>query len=348
MKIVQINRFGGPEVLRVQDAPRPSPRPGMLLIRVTAAGLNHADVIIRGGRHVIKPVLPWVPGFEVAGTVAAIGAGVDERQFPSGARVAALTLGGGGYAEYVVARAAHSVVLPDALTIEQGAALLFQGLTAYHTLVTMGRLEHGETVAVQAAAGGVGTMLVQLARLLGAGRVIAIAGGPEKMRLASKLGADDAVDYLRENFPARVNEITGGRGADLILESVGGQTLERSFDCLATLGRVVTFGTAGGSQADLNAIVAKLRSRSQSLIGFSLRSVLDDPRARERSIACLLQFVAGGRLNIVVGRRYHLDQAAAAQEALETRRTTGKILLSVDHGDGDAGAVRAGPGVRRQ
>ena len=329
MKAIRVHEIGRPETLRLEDVPEPRPGPGKVLIRVAVAGLNYADTNIRRGRYVMQPALPYIPGFEVSGTVEALGEGVDEGRFPLGCRVAALTLGGGGYAELAVAKAAHTIPLPDGLSLEQGAAFPLQGLTAYHVLTTMGRLAPGETVVVQAAAGGVGSMALQLAKLLGAGRVIAIAGGPEKLRLALKLGADDAIDYLRENFPARVNEISEGRGADLILESVGGQTLERSFECLAVLGRVITFGNAAGVQADLNSVWTRLRSKSQALIGFHLGAALERPELREASIAALLDYLNDGRLRIAIGQRFDLAEAGLAQAALEERRSIGKVLLRV-------------------
>ncbi len=329
MRAIRIQEIGGPDVLRIARLPDPEPGPGKVLVRVAAIGLNYADTNIRRGRNVMQPALPFVPGFEIAGTIAALGPGVDSGRFPIGLRVAALTLGGGGYAELAVAKADHTIPLPDELTLQEGAAFPLQALTAYHVLLTIGRLSPGETVVVQAAAGGVGTMSIQLAKLFGSGPVIAAAGGPDKLQLARSLGADDAVDYLRENFAIRVNEVTEGRGADLILESTGGQMLERSFECLATLGRVVTFGNASGAQADLNGLWNRLRNKSQALLGFNIRSVIDRPALRDASIATVLRYLTEKRLKVVIGQCYDLTEAAAAQAALEGRRSTGKILLTV-------------------
>lgn len=329
MKAIRVHELGGPETLRLDELPIPQPGPGRLLIRVAAAGVNFADTAIRRGRFLMQPALPYVPGFEVAGTVVAHGDGTDPRRFPLGARVAALTLDGGGYAEFVVARAAHTIRLPEELSFEEGAAFPIQGLSAYHALTTMGRLRQGETVAVLAAAGGVGTLALQLARQLGAGRVIALAGGPEKQALARQLGADEAIDYLRENFPARVNEITAGRGADLILESIGGAYLERCFECLAVMGRVVTLGNTSGAQPDLNGLWTGLRNRSQALIGLHLSAVLDRPELREPSIQTLLRLLVERQLRVVIGGKFPLAEAAAAQAALENRRSIGKMLLNV-------------------
>lgn len=329
MKAIRVHELGGPETLRLDELPIPRPGPGRVLIRVAVSGLNFADTAIRRGRFVMQPALPYVPGFEVAGTVVARGAGVDPERFPLGSRVAALTLDGGGYAEFVVARAAHTIALPTTLSFEEGAAFPLQGLSAYHALTTMGRLRAGETVAVLAAAGGVGTLALQLARLLGAGRVIALVGGPEKLRLVRELGADDAIDYLRENFPARINEITEGRGADLIVESVGGTYLERCFECLAVMGRVITLGNTSGVQADLNGVWSRLRNRSQALIGLHLSAVLDRPELREPSIQTLLQLLTGRQLQVVIGGVFRLEEASAAQAMLENRRSIGKILLRV-------------------
>jgi NADPH2:quinone reductase len=172
-------------------------------------------------------------------------------------------------------------------------------------------------------------MSLQLSKLLGAGTVIAAAGGLDKLRLARKLGADEVVDYLRENLPARVNEITEGRGANLILESVGGQMLERSFECLSVLGRVVTFGNASGAPADVSSLWPRLRMKSQALLGFHLSAVLERPSLRDSSMVLLLDLLTQGKLRVVVGQSFDLRDAAAAQTALESRRSTGKVLLTV-------------------
>ena len=329
MRAIRIHEIGGPEVLQLEDVPEPRPEPGQVLIRVACAGLNYADTLIRRGRYLLQPAFPYVPGLEVSGTVAAIGSGVDAQRFPLGGRVAALTLGGGGYAELAAAKAAHTIPLPDALSLDVGAAFPMQAFSVYHALTTAGRLAPGDTVLVHAAAGGAGTLAVQLAKLLGAGRVIGTAGGLEKVRLVRELGADAAIDYLREDFPARVNEITEGRGADLILESVGGQTLERSFECLAVLGRVVTFGNASGSQADLNSLWGRLRTRCQALCGANFSVALARPELRDPSFTTLLDYLASGRLKVIIKHRHDLANAGAAQAAMENRKTVGKILLRV-------------------
>lgn len=329
MRAVRVEEIGGPETLRLARVPTPRLCDGHLLIRVAAAGLNFADTNIRRGRYLMQPALPYIPGFEISGVIEAVGAGVDPERYPVGARVAALTMGGGGYAEYAVAKAAHTFPLPEAIGLEAGAGFPLQGLTAYHVLTTVGRLQPGETVLVQAAAGGVGTMSLQLARLLGAGCVIAAAGGPEKLRLAQELGADAVVDYLRENLPTRVNELTEGRGANLILESVGGPMLERSFECLSVLGRLVTFGNSSGRPADISGLWPRLRLKSQAILGFHLSAVLERPSLREASMRELLRLLSDGRLRVVVGRTFKLEEAPAAQAALECRRSVGKILLTV-------------------
>jgi NADPH2:quinone reductase len=329
MKAIWVEEFGGPETLRLVELPTPRPQKGQVLIRVAAAGLNFADVNIRRGRYVMQPALPYVPGYEAAGLIEALGPGVDPERYPIGARVAALTMSGGAYAEYAVVKAAHTFPLPPGISLLEGAAFPLQALTAYHVLTTIGRLAEGETVVVQAAAGGVGTMSLQLSKLLGAGTVIAAAGGLDKLRLARKLGADEVVDYLRENLPARVNELTDGRGANLILESVGGQLLERSFECLSVLGRVVTFGNTSGAPVDLTSLWPRLRWKSQALLGFHLSAVLERPALRDSSMAFLLDLLAQGRLRVVVGQCFDLREASAAQTALECRRSTGKVLLKV-------------------
>jgi NADPH2:quinone reductase len=329
MRAIRIGDLGRPDVLRLEDVEPPRLAPGQVLVNVVAAGVNFADINIRRGLYIMQPALPYVPGFEVAGRVVGHGPGVDQQQLPLGTRVVGLTLSGGGYAELAAVRAQHTIRLPDQLSFEQGAAFALQGLTAYHVLKTMGRLAAGETVVVEAAAGGVGTMSTQLARSFGAGTIIAAAGGPEKLRLAMKLGADAGVDYLRENYVARVNELTEGRGADLILDSVGGTMLDRSFECLAPMGRVVSLGNTSGGQVDLGGLWPRLRTRSQSLIGFSLVTIMDRPELRDPSIEHILDLVRNERLAIVIGHRFPLAEAAQAHATLEDRRSTGKIVLLV-------------------
>lgn len=334
MRAIRIHEVGGPEVLQLEDVAEPRPEAGQVLIRVAFAGLNFADTLIRRGRYLLQPAFPYVPGLEVSGTVAALGPGVDAGRFPLGARVAALTLGGGGYAELAVAKAAYTIPLPETLGLDVGAAFPLQAFSVYHALSTAGRLALGETVVVHAAAGGSGSLALQLARLLGAGRVIGTAGGPDKVRLVRELGADEAIDYLRENFPARVNELTAGRGTDLVLETVGGQTLERSFECLAVLGRVVTFGNASHAQADLNSLWGRLRTRSQTLAGFNFSAALARPELRDASFTTLLDYLTAGRLRVVLRHCHSLAAAGPAQAGLENRKTVGKILLRVMSDEG--------------
>lgn len=245
MRAVRVEEPGGPEALVSRELETPEPGVGEVSIRVEVAGVNYADTGVRAGMmfgpH--QHELPLTPGFEVAGTVAALGEGVEGPA--EGTRVAAV-LYSGGYAEYAVSRAESLVEVPDGVSLEVAtAALLVQGVTAYGVLHDAGRFVPGESVLVQAAAGGIGSLAGRFARLAGADRVIGIAGSEEK-RLVLELGVDLAVDYGEEDWPERVLEATDGRGVDVVLESVGGDAGARAFECLAPLGRLVMFGAASG------------------------------------------------------------------------------------------------------
>lgn len=265
------------------------------------------------------------PGFEATGTVIALGAGVSGWRV--GQRVGAV-LDGGGYAEYAVATAADdtqkTIALPDGMDFATATALLIVGPTAYGVLHDAGRLQPGEAVLVQAAAGGVGSLAVQLARIAGAGAVIGTAGSGEKRALVRELGGIPA-DYARDDWPDAVRGATGGRGVDLVLESVGGDAGAKAWDCLAPLGRVVMFGASGGRPAlpDL----MRLNVMGQSFAGFGgpwLR-----PGRAQAAREAITRAIAAGELRVLMGPSFPLADAAAAHRAVGERSTTGKVVLRV-------------------
>ncbi|HEY7356708.1 MAG TPA: zinc-binding dehydrogenase, partial [Ktedonobacterales bacterium] len=262
MRVVRFYEYGGPEVLRLEDAPVPEPGPGEALVKVAAAGVNYADTRRRLGAYVEPTPLPWVVGSEIAGTVVKLGpdaqTGAEEGQ-----RVMALTAGG-GYAEYAIVAARALLPIPPQLSFTQAAALPLQGLTAYYLLTLSGRLAPGESVVVHAAAGGVGTLAVQMAKLLGAGKVIATASTPAKLEFACSLGADVQIDYTKEDVVAGVRAATNGKGADIILDGVGGAVFEDSLRSLAAGGRLVVYGLASGQPVEFNPV--RLMRRNQSVI----------------------------------------------------------------------------------
>lgn len=326
MEAVRVEEPGGPEALVLREVDTPEPGVGEVLIRVEVAGVNYADTGVRAGMmfgpHAQE--LPVTPGFEVAGTVAALGEGVDGIE--EGARVVAV-LDSGGYAEYAVALAEAAVEVPDDVSLEAAtAALLVQGITAYGVLHDAARILPGESVLVQAAAGGVGSLAVQLARLAGVETVIGTAGNEEKRELVRSLGVDQAVDYGEEEWPERVLEATNGRGVDVVLESVGGEAGARAFECLAPLGRLVMFGAASGRPMPPPDLM-RLNVQGQSVAGFGGPWIR--PGRAEAARVEISHHLTTGELKPVIGLSLPLAQAAEAHRALENRETTGKVLLTV-------------------
>jgi NADPH2:quinone reductase len=313
VRAIQIEQFGGPEVLRLVDLPAPEPREDEVLIRVSRAGLNFADTHQRTNSYLARAELPMVPGAEVAGV-----------REDTGERVVALC-GTGGYAELATAPASLTFPIPDGVDDGTALALLLQGLTAWHLYRTSARLAPGESVVVHAAAGGVGSLAVQLAKPLGAGRVIATASAPEKRELALELGADAAIDPAADGLTERIVEANGGAKVDVVLEMAGGRVFEQSLAALAPFGRLVAYGIA--SQEPNEVQTGALMRRSRGVIGFWLMHCLGRPEMVDEALADLFSRVRRGELRAVVGATYPLGEAARAQVDLQERRTTGKVLL---------------------
>jgi NADPH2:quinone reductase len=321
MRAIQITEFGGPEVLRLVELPTPEPAPGEVLIRVSRVGVNFADTHTRANSYVRKATLPLVPGGEVAGVVvsAPAGSGLSEGQ-----RVVALT-GLGGYAQHALAPREHTFPIPDEVDDGTALALLIQGTTAWHLYRTAGRVAEGESVVVHSAAGGVGSLAVQLGRPLGAGRVIAVASSAEKRELALELGADVAIDSAPDELTERLIEANEGREVDVIFDMAGGETFERSYRALAHFGRIVVCGIA--SQEPNQVSSGSLLRHSRSVAGFYLFHCLERPSMFTDALADLLARAARGELRVVVGETYSLKDAPQAHIDLRERRTTGKLLL---------------------
>lgn len=321
MKAVRMHEFGGAEVLRLEEVEKPRAGEGEVLIRTAVAGVNYADVMLRAGTYLYTPPLPFTPGFEVAGTVEEVGEGVAHLR--EGQRVMASLRQGGGYAEYAVANAARVVLVPETLEYGQATALLVQGLTALGLLKS---LRAGQSVLVHAAAGGVGSLLVQLARQRGA-RVIGTASTAEKLDIVKGLGADAAVNYTQADWTERVLEATDGRGVDLVVEMVGGEVGARNMEVLAEGGTMIIFGAASGQDFRISSFA--LTSKNQTVRGYTLYSESAETLAeftRE-----LMSHVEAGRLRVMV-QEFPLAEASRAHEAVEGRRTTGKVVLRVSDG----------------
>lgn len=323
MKAVQVGEFGEPEVLRYGDAERPEPSMGEVLVEVHSIGVNYADTMRRRNQYVIRQELPFVPGSEVAGVVTELGEGVEGVSV--GDRVVSL-VGEGAYAEHTLASSQALIPIPDGLDFDTAAAIPLQGLTAYHVLKTSGRLQEGESVLVHAAAGGVGTLAVQMAKLMGASPVIATASSQEKLDLARELGADVLINYTEDDWPDQVRQATGGAGADVILEMVGGDFVEKNLRCMNAWGRMVVFGAASGDRGSVSPM--DLLRKNHSIIGFFLPQVMSRPDLFVPSLQEMMGWISSGDVKLTIGASYHLQEAEQAHRDLEGRRTTGKIVLN--------------------
>lgn len=315
MRAVRISEWGGPEVLEVvEDAPEPVAGPGEVLVRVSAAGVNFADTHAREDAYVARYGLPFVPGAEVAGV-----------RVDSGERVVALTGGGGGYAQVAAVPAATAFAIPDGVPDTVALGLLIQGLTAWHLYATQGRVAPGESVVVHAAAGGVGSLAVQLGRAFGAGRVIATASSQDKRAAALALGADAALDVEAEDLAAALRAANGGAPVDVVFEFAGGRVFDASLAALAPFGRLVVCGIASREQNTPR--TGHLLKHSKAVIGFWLFHGLGRRDFIEEPLARLFALAAAGELRVVEGATYGLSDVRRAHEDLAARRTRGKLVL---------------------
>lgn len=313
MRAIQIQEFGGPEVLAVAELPSPEPAEGQVHIQVSRSGVNYADTHQTENSYLSPSKLPLVPGGEVAGTTA------------DGRRVVAF-VDGGGYAEEAVAWAPLVFDVPDAVDDGQALGVLLQGLTAWHILRTCAHLSAGESVVVHAAAGGVGSLAVQLAKRFGAGRVIATASSSEKRALAIELGADVAVDPGAEDLKGALQEANEGRKADIVLEMVGGKVFDASLNALAPFGRLVTYGMASRELPEAMH-APMLMAKSRGVIGFWLAHCMGQPEMLGPPLGEMFGMIADGTLRPIVGGTYPLEEARRAHEDLLARRSQGKLLL---------------------
>ncbi|HYG57861.1 MAG TPA: NADPH:quinone oxidoreductase family protein [Symbiobacteriaceae bacterium] len=321
MKAVVLRRPGAPEELALTEMQPPSAGPGRVLIRVRAAGVGFADLLVRQGRYPGSYPLPAVPGTEVAGVVEAVGQGVVH--VAPGDRVMAMLPPGGGYAEQCAAEGAHVFPLPEGMGFADGAAFLVAFLSAFIPLHYQAQVAPGSVVMVHAAAGGVGSAAVQLARQMGA-RVAATAGSEEKVAVARSLGAEVAVNYRTPDFIERLREATGG--VDTVLDTVGGMVFEPSLKLLKPLGRLVIIGFAGGAQPPVD--TAMLVGRNIGVEGFYLgRLIARTPDLVKQAAEAVISLWRAGEVRPLVGVRFPLGEAAAAHRLIEERRSIGKVVL---------------------
>jgi NADPH2:quinone reductase len=321
MKIIQISETGGPDVMKLVDAPIPTPGPGQALIRIAASGVNFIDVYFRIGLY--KADLPFTPGNEAAGTVEAVGPDVTELK--PGDRVA-YAMFRGSYAEYTVVPLSQLVKLPDNVDFSTAAAAMLQGMTAHYLTHSSFPLKKGDKCLIHAAAGGAGRLAVQMAKMLGA-TVYGTAGNDEKAEIARSAGADEVIVYTREDFVARVKELTGGKGVDVVYDSVGQSTFLKGLDIIRPRGMMVLFGQSSGAVPPFDPAILNQKG-SLFLTRPSLaHHCLTREELQWRS-GDVLGWIAAGKLQLRIEKTYPLGEAPQAHRDLEGRKTAGKLLLA--------------------
>lgn len=312
MKAIYITEFGGPEVMKYVDLPEPVPAGSQVLLDVTAIGINYADTHQTENSYLSTQKLPLIPGMEVVG------------KMPDGSRVLALAASG-GYCQKTLVNPKTVIALPDKVSDGQALAMMVQGSTAHMILKKMGQIKAGESVVIHAGAGGVGSVAIQLAKLWGA-FVIAVTSSDEKKKLCLDLGADVVVDANEADLTAALIKANNGKGVDLILEMVGGSTLDQSLDALAAFGRLVVYGMAS-RKAPKAIHPGALMPKSQSVIGFWLVNALADKELMAEVFMDLFGMIITGKLKPVIGSTYPLSKASDAHRDMLARKTVGKIVL---------------------
>jgi NADPH:quinone reductase len=319
MKAIQVQKTGGPEVLTFVDIPTPAPKPNEVLVKISAAGVNFIDVYFREGRY--PAALPFVCGQEASGVVSEIGA--DVKSFKPGDRVAYTGITG-AYAEYAVVPADRLVHLPPGITDQQAAAAMLQGMTAHYLIHDTYPLKKGETALIHAAAGGVGLLLVQMAKNIGA-RVIATTSTEEKARLAREAGADDVILYSQEDFEIETRRLTSGKGVDVVYDGVGKTTFDKDLNVLRPRGFLVLFGGSSGAVPPFD--LTRLSHKALYLTRPSLGGYIATHEELQQRATSVLGMIAAGSVKLRIEHLYPLRDAAQAHRDLEGRKTTGKLLL---------------------
>jgi len=322
MHAIEVAGYGDVSQLRYVERDEPVPGPGQVAIRVALTGVNFADIMARRGAYHAGSPPPFVPGLDCMGTISALGAGVTNLQV--GQRVAAF-VDAGSYAQTVLAREVLTYPLHDRISDEAAASLLLL-VTAYHTLTFAGKIQRGESVLIHAAAGGVGSTAVQIAKHLGAKPIIATAGSAEKCAIARGAGADVTIDYTTDDLKAAVLGATENRGADVILDSVAGDVFAASLEAFAPFGRYVIYGMASGKPGEAKTPI--FHTQNRSLVGFSAGHYRNlRPEVLRAGTMAVLELVAEGAVTPLIGARFPLSDAAAAHTLVETRASHGKVLL---------------------
>ena len=324
MTAIGIKAPGGPEALVPEARAVPVPGAGEILVKVAAAGVNRPDVMQRKGLYPPPPGAPDIPGLEIAGEVAALGP--DVQRWKVGDRVMALVVGG-GYAEYCLAHASHALPLGE-LSMIDGAAIPETLFTVWHNMVERGRLKSGDTFLVHGGSSGIGTIAIQLAKALGA-YVITTAGAAEKCEACRKLGADVAVNYKTEDFVAATKAATGGKGADVILDMVGGDYIARNYEAAAVEGRIVQIAFQGGPKSEVNFMRLMLKRLHHTGSTLRARSVADKGTIRDAVEKNALPLIVAGKVKPVIYQTFPLAEAAAAHALMESSAHIGKIVLTL-------------------
>jgi NADPH2:quinone reductase len=317
MKAIRVHELGGAEKLTLEEIEKPVPKADEVLIKVAAAGINYADTMMRSGKYLTKPPLPFTLGYEAAGTIESVGTNVTN--FSVGQRVLATT-SSGGYAEFATAKAALTMPIPDELSFGESTALLVQGLTA---LGLLNETRVGQTILIHAAAGGVGSLLVQLAKFKGL-KVIGTASSEQKLEYIISLGADFAINYSENDWTKQVLKATNNRGVDWLIEMVGGSIVAQNLQVLAKHGTMWIYGAASGE--DFKVSVLSLMAKNHTIRGYWLMNESFENRAKFTKE--LLEHVKARRLKIQV-TEFPLEKAREAHETIESRKTTGKVVLTI-------------------
>ena len=325
MTAIAIRAPGGPEVLVPEERPVPQPGAGEVLVQVTAAGVNRPDVMQRQGLYPPPPGASEIPGLEIAGEVVALGSGAT--RYKIGDKVAAL-VAGGGYAEYCPVHETNALPAPPTLSLIEAAAIPETFFTVWHNAFERGRLKSGETLLVHGGTSGIGTTAIQLAKAFGA-RVITTAGSAEKCDACRKLGADVAVNYRTEDFVAATKAATGGKGAELILDMVGGDYIERNYEAAGVEGRIVQIAFQGSPKANVNFLRIMLKRLTHTGSTLRARSVADKAAIARTIEANVWPLIAAGKVKPVIYRTFPLREASAAHALMETSTHIGKIVLAV-------------------
>lgn len=324
MKKMQLTQHGSPNVLQLTETETPQSNAGELLLKVQAIGVNYSDILRRKNTYFQPTPLPYTLGNEAVGIIEAVGEGVSE-PFVAGARVLAILPGSGGYAEYAVAPAQYCVALPPQIDAKEATAIFVQGSTAQLLISAIAGDVAGKTVMINAAGGGVGSLLVQLAKMAGA-KVIACASNTEKLQLAMKLGADETVNYTVSAWSETVKKLNGGKGVDVVFEMVGGEVYNESLKSLATGGHLIIYGAASGVQGSVHPEYFVDESLTQT--GFNLAHYIQTKTAVWQSaLGTVIDLLAEGNLKVEVAHTFALQDAAEAHRKIEARKTTGKVVL---------------------